>query len=312
MAPAEVPWLAVSLVLAWFASSAACTSSSKELLLRLAPDLCAVTLTALQFAASVLLSGVVVAIRGPAQLSARKAWPWLLGVAASYTFGFLLLNLSLVLLRASFAETASDALTTPTAAPRAHHRRMRWLAGARPRAAVRGGAHVDHGRARRLPQPTGRGGPRGPHDRRCAHVHVAAAAQSAGAAARHVLELHVRHARNFHNNVPGQVSGAPGPRSPSLGAPAPPWCLPRRRRLAKSEGGRLDGATLFFYQHVIGLAIVLPLAIGIDGMRCIHALGRNPDAIWFALLSAACFFAYNRHAGPPVCAEDSLRPCPHA
>jgi hypothetical protein len=88
--------------------------------------------------------------------------------------------------------------------------------------------------------------------------------------------------------------------------------LPRRRRLAKSEGGRLDGATLFFYQHVIGLAIVLPLAIGTDGMRCIHALGRNPDAIWFALLSAACFFAYNRHAGPPVCAEDSLRPCPHA
>ena len=66
-------------------------------------------------------------------------------------------------------------------------------------------------------------------------------------------------------------------------------------RLAKCDRGQLSGTQLFFYQHAIGLAIVLPLAAIVDGADCIIAVRSKPGAVWFAFLSATSFFAYNRY-----------------
>lgn len=93
------------LIAFWYASSATCTASSKRLLATLAPHRCALQLTCAQFAITTLLSASPFVLRCSLPKLPRRVFFHVAGISLSYTAGFSLLNLSLLYVPASFAET---------------------------------------------------------------------------------------------------------------------------------------------------------------------------------------------------------------
>ena len=96
--------LALLLVL-WYASSAACTSCSKRLLATLEPRRCALELTCAQFGVAAVAAATPSALRCSPPTLPRAVWVYLVCISLSYTAGFTFLNLSLLYIPASFAET---------------------------------------------------------------------------------------------------------------------------------------------------------------------------------------------------------------
>ena len=103
--PSEASWrFKLGLcIIAWFASSALCSFGTKNTLNSLAPQSCAVGLTTLQFVVSAVIGGAIC-------LATRQSLPpgcWFdMGrIALVYTLGFLFFNMSYGRLAASFAET---------------------------------------------------------------------------------------------------------------------------------------------------------------------------------------------------------------
>jgi solute carrier family 35 protein E1 len=93
------------LIFLWYTSSAACTASSKRLLATLAPHRCALQLTCAQFALTMLLSALPFIFRCSVPKLPHRVLSHVAGISLSYTAGFSLLNLSLLYVPASFAET---------------------------------------------------------------------------------------------------------------------------------------------------------------------------------------------------------------
>ena len=95
----------LTLVALWYGSSAACTTTSKQLLALLSPQHCALQLTSVQFGVAMLAAAVVSLCSGKMPLLPYCVWPLAGAIALSYTAGFVLLNLSLLYIHASLAET---------------------------------------------------------------------------------------------------------------------------------------------------------------------------------------------------------------
>jgi drug/metabolite transporter (DMT)-like permease len=93
------------LIVAWYASSAACTACSKRLLATLAPHRCALQLTCAQFAVTSLLSASPFLVQRSLPKLPGRVLCHVGAISLSYTAGFALLNCSLLYVPASFAET---------------------------------------------------------------------------------------------------------------------------------------------------------------------------------------------------------------
>ena len=71
----------------------------------LSPQHCALQLTSVQFGVTMLAAAVVSLCSGKMPLLPYCVWPLAGAIALSYTAGFVLLNLSLLYIHASLAET---------------------------------------------------------------------------------------------------------------------------------------------------------------------------------------------------------------
>ena len=103
--PSEASWrfkLGLCIV-AWFASSALCSFGTKNTLNSLAPQSCAVGLTTLQFTVSAVIGGAICLVTR--QSLPPGCWFDMGRIALVYTLGFLFFNMSYGRLAASFAET---------------------------------------------------------------------------------------------------------------------------------------------------------------------------------------------------------------
>mmetsp|Transcript_14793 Transcript_14793/g.29953 ORF Transcript_14793/g.29953 Transcript_14793/m.29953 type:complete len:395 (+) Transcript_14793:31-1215(+) len=90
-------------IVAWFASSALCSFGTKHTLNSLAPQSCAIGLTTLQFIVSAVIGGAICLIMR--QSLPPGCWFDIGRIALAYTLGFLFFNMSYGRLAASFAET---------------------------------------------------------------------------------------------------------------------------------------------------------------------------------------------------------------
>ena len=90
--------------------------------------------------------------------------------------------------------------------------------------------------------------------------------------------------------------------SPTLRA-APSLCAQDARR-ASPDAAEIDGHTLFLHQHLLGLALVLPAALAVEGPGCAlhawHAHGRAaPPLVLSALGFYGCVRRTTRDPSPP-------------
>lgn len=97
-------WTVAACVFAWFATSAVCTASAKAALVKLKHihTGCALTLTTVQFTLCAIITGLLCLVMGRRPPAALRE---VLLVSLGYTLGFLLLNIALARLQASFSET---------------------------------------------------------------------------------------------------------------------------------------------------------------------------------------------------------------
>ena len=68
---------------------------------------------------------------------------------------------------------------------------------------------------------------------------------------------------------------------------------PARRPCALRSRGAIDGNTVFLYQHLLGCALLVPLALVFDDSECLAGAAAWPAA-QAGMASAAGFFMYNR------------------
>jgi hypothetical protein len=267
-------------VVSWFGFSALCTSGAKLTLVHLAPRAgsCALTLTLLQFTFSALVSITAMCVLGRSMPAAPRE---LLLVSLSYTLGFLLLNCSLGRLQASFSETVRglEPLTSFALVRLFSHGKPLGGASSAALLAVLGGAALSV-----WAQPafdaqgfacTAAGlQPLAEHNKPALTKRFALLPRADGLLAncafssRALLVISLRDAT-------------------------------RRRHVAESsrpDGGDdhgIDPVGLFAAQHVLGLLLLAPAAIGAEGTQCAVVLTRDVPAARAAALSAVGFIAYN-------------------
>jgi len=239
--------LLVLAIIAWFASSAVCTSYGKLALQKLSPSSCPLSLTATQF--------VVATTFGALSWAAlkRRAPPWavareLVFVSITYTMGFILLNSSMGRLQASFSETVRglEPLTSFGLAR---------LFGAR-------GATVSTASA------------------------IALLAVLVGAG----VSVSSQPAFDPRGLVLGLCSNVMfSSRALLITKMQDAW----KRRSIASDFEEIDSIGLFTMQHALGLLIIVPAALMMEGTQCVVEATTRQHVLHAAGLSALGFYAYN-------------------
>ena len=238
----------VATVAAWYSASALCTACAKTALTRVAPLRCALTLTTIQF----IVAGAASAMAALAlRRRTPKVWLELFRVALAYTLGFLLLNLSLNRMNASFTETVrglepltSFALARCLGARGSQPGRLALLAIF----LLLSGAFLSVA-AQPAYDPGGL---------------VFGFAANAAFSARGLLVSLLQDATRF--------------RAVHLGAP---------------DEAEVDMLGLFAAQHLIGLGLLIPTFLAVEGTECAASFVSHPRATRAATLSAVGFASYN-------------------
>ena len=259
--------LLIAIVVAWYVSSAICTASGKMVLTALAPKAggCALTITALQFMLSGLVSGLACCILGRRPPNAPRE---VLLVSLSYTMGFLLLNCSLNKLQASFSETVRGL------EPLSSFALVKFF-GAR-------GGEVTLGTAFAL-LTTLLGAALSVYSQpQFSHAGFAfGLAANCAFSSRGLLVTLLQDAMRRKALSASKIGGEKDvDSSPSAAMEA-------------ASSGAVDPIGLFAMQHALGLLLLLPAAMTFEGSHCAAALYDNPVAARNAAYSSLGFLTYN-------------------
>ncbi len=246
----------------WFVASAVCTSCAKKTLNLLATTAgsCAMTLTIVQFATSAIptVAACLLLNRRP-----PRALRETLLVALSYTLGFLLLNCSLGKLAASFSETVRgiEPLTTFILV-----RLFAARGGTLTKGMAGGLASVLVGGIINIwAQP----------DFELSGLLLGLLANCAFSS-RGLLVTQLQDAA--HRSTRTSLEATDELRGGGLGG---------------SASGTVDPLGLFAAQHVLGLLLLTPVALFVEGDSCAVAILHRSHARRIAVYSALGFFAYN-------------------
>ena len=263
------------MVAGWFLCSAVNTAGVKAGLTLLKPRSCGFSLTAMQFTAAALFQAALAAATGRLRPLPAGSLVEVSRIACAYTLGFLTLNLAMGLLAASFAETVRGL------EPLFSFGLVRLCGG-------RGGALSLAAGGALATLLVGAALACG------AQPNFSRAGLALGMlsnfcfACRSLLttRMQARCAAQFHAILRCAILR----RAIRRRCAAAALCAQDARR-ASPDADEIDGHTLFLHQHLLGLALVLPAALAVEGPGCaLHAWHAHGRAAPPLVLSALGFY----------------------
>ena len=265
-----------AMVAGWFLCSAVNTAGVKAGLMLLKPRSCGFSLTAMQFTAAALFQAALAAATGRLRPLPAGSLVEVSRIACAYTLGFLTLNLAMGLLAASFAETVRGL------EPLFSFGLVRLCGG-------RGGALSLAAGGALATLLVGAALACG------AQPNFSRAGLALGMlsnfcfACRSLLttRMQARRAAQFRAILRCAILR----RAIRPDAAPPRRCVRQDARRASPDADEIDGHTLFLHQHMLGLALVLPAALTVEGPGCaLHALHAHGRAAPPLVLSALGFY----------------------